>query len=267
KIIIDKKFNERKNALIVDAILGTGINRPVLGFTAEVINFLNSTLIPIISIDIPSGMLSDTKNNSTEGAIIQSELTLSFQQPKYSFLLSDNGKYCGEFIVLDIGLDREFILEAESKNLYIEKYDVASLLKKRTKYSHKGTFGHALVIGGSKGKCGAAVLAGKACLKSGAGLVTIHSSACNTIILQTSIPEAMVSEDTNPHYVSELPDMRNFNAIGFGPGLGTSEISKEILKLLFQKYNGKMVIDADGINLLSDNKTLLAFLPPLTIIT
>ena len=260
-------FSIRNESLIVDAIYGTGLNRPVSGFTGELIKTINETLIPVISIDVPSGLMPDEFQNPETSNIIYASITLSFQQPKYTFLLPETGKFCGEFIVLDIGLDNEFIKESKCENFYIERTDISSLLKKRGKFSHKGTFGHALIIAGSLGKMGAAFLSSKACLKSGAGLLTIHVPSCGTNILQNSLPEAMVSQDSNYEYLTELPELGTYNAIGFGPGIGTKEESGKVLKQIFQNYQGKLVIDADGINLLSENKTLLGFLPPLSILT
>ena len=260
-------FSERQDSILIDAIYGTGLNRAVTGLAAQVIETMNSSLIPIISIDMPSGLMTDEKTLPGERAVIRSSLTLTFQQPKYSMMLSENGRFCSDFITMDIGLDKEFISYCSCSNFFIEKNDISSLLKKREKFSHKGNYGHALIIAGSLGKSGAAVLAAKACLNSGSGLLTVHCPACSTQILQTAVPEAMVSEDSNPQHVSNLPDLSSYNAIGLGPGLGTNEDTGFILKQCIQNYSGKLVLDADGINLLAENKTLLAFLPPLTILT
>ena len=267
QLLKDEIFSEHENSIVVDAIYGIGLNKEVNGSTADIIKLLNLSGLPIISIDVPSGMYADVKQESGEKIIIQSELTLTFQQPKYNLLLSENGPFCKEFLTIDIGLDQEFLLEADCKNYTIEKKDIVSLLKKRAKFSHKGNYGHALIIAGSKGKIGAAVLASKACLKSGAGLLTVHVPASGTQILQSVLPEAMVSEDLNPQFISDSPETGKYNCVGIGPGLGTHKETELAFKQLIQKYQGNLVIDADAINLLAENKTLFAFLPPMSILT
>ena len=150
---------------------------------------------------------------------------------------------------------------------FITDEDVSSLLKIRPKFSHKGSYGHALLLAGSKGKSGSALLASKACLRSGAGLLTLHSTKDTLNALLTYLPEAMSNEDAHSDHLSEVIHPENYEALAFGPGVGLHEDTQLVLKKILNYYNGSMVIDADGLNILSENKTWLNFLRPETILT
>jgi len=252
------------NTFIIDALLGTGLNKALEGILADCIESINNSGLPVMAIDIPSGLFADQKTGHKQ--IIRAKRTFTFQRPKLSFLLSDPAPYVGEFEVLDIGLDEQFIESQQSDHHFLLAQDVRPMLAPRKKFDHKGNFGHALLLAGSKGKTGAAVLAARACLRSGAGLLTAHLPASSLSIMQTALPEAMVSADVEGDFISSLPK-GNFSAIGMGPGVGTEKETAQALKLLIQNAPAPMVLDADAINILSENKTWIAFLPPFTILT
>jgi NAD(P)H-hydrate epimerase len=252
--------------VIIDAILGTGINKPTDGLIADVIDEMNNSGQAIISIDVPSGLPIDDMM-AKKWPIVKAKTTLTFQQPKFSFLFAEGGEYVGEFRVLDIGLNRDYIASLESSYHYTEEKDITSILLKRGRYANKGTFGHSLLICGSYGKIGAAVLSSHAALRSGTGLLTIHVPQCGYSILQTSLPEAMVSADTHPDHISILPPLAAYSSIGIGPGIGKHEGTATIVKQLIQASPYPIVLDADALNILSENKTWLAFLPPRSILT
>jgi NAD(P)H-hydrate epimerase len=252
--------------IIIDAIFGTGLSKPVKGFTGELIEHLNKSMARIISIDIPSGLFGDI-NFGKKGAVIRANHTLTFQQPKLSFLFSSNACYVGDWQVLNIGLDKEFINSVKTKDFYIDISDCKSVYKPRTKFSHKGNYGSALIVSGSYGKTGAAVLSAKACLKAGVGLLTVQIPKSGYQIIQTAVPEAMVETDSCESYISDVVDIKSFNAIGIGPGIGTKAETQKVLKMLIQNSANPLVIDADAINILSENKTWLAFLPKGSILT
>lgn len=256
---------QKENAFIIDALLGTGVNKPVDGILAETIELIHKSGLPVISIDVPSGLFCDTKSEHKH--VVKAQLTLSFQRPKLSFMFSENAPFVGRFEILDIGLDEQFIESQASEYHYLHVKDIAGLLIPRQKFAHKGSFGHALLLAGSKGKAGAAVLAAKACLRSGAGLLTTHLPHSLVNIMQTSLPEAMVSVDEAVDHISALPKNGNFSAIGVGPGIGTDKETAQALKLLIQNAAAPLVFDADALNILSENKTWLAFLPPMSILT
>jgi NAD(P)H-hydrate epimerase len=253
------------STLIIDALFGIGLNKPLSGIAATLAGFLNATKLFIISIDIPSGLYAD-KPNGNNDVIVRSSVTLTFQFPKLSFLMPQNGIYVPEFKVLDIGLDKTFIQNISTPYHYITKIDLQPLLKQRAKFSHKGDFGHALLVAGAYGKMGASVIAAKACLRSGAGMLTIQTPKKGIEILQSSIPEAMVNADADEELISELPSMHKFTAVGIGPGIGTNAVTESVIKKLLN-YTLPMVFDADALNILANNKTWLSFLATDTILT
>lgn len=150
---------------------------------------------------------------------------------------------------------------------HITKEVIRGKLKPRAKEAHKGDFGHALIIAGSKGKIGSAVLASKACLRSGVGLLTVHIPACGEIVLQTAIPEAMVHIDSNDKLFSDSLDSLHFKTIAFGPGLGTAVSTQNAIHHLLSGEKIPMVIDADGLNCISLNKEWLNLIPENSILT
>ena len=254
-----------EDAIIIDAIFGSGLSRPVEGFPAEVIHKINSSKAYTIAIDIPSGLFGEDNSQNIKANIVKANLTLTFQFPKLSFLLPDNYEFVGDFEILDIGIHKEFIDRAETKCFYVTKDDIK--LKKREKFAHKGNFGHCFLYAGSYGKTGAAVLSAKACLESGAGLLTTYIPQTSYQIMQTSVNEAMCISFNDIENSFVVPDMENFNTIAIGPGIGTNRLSLAILDSLIQKAGSPMVIDADGLNLLANNKRLLKQLPVNSILT
>jgi NAD(P)H-hydrate epimerase len=270
KIEIDEweHYNKKQNNfdLIIDALFGTGLNKPTDGLSAEVITHINSLKKTIISIDIPSGLFPDD-NTFNSGNIVEASYTLTFQTPKLAFFMHENHKYVGNFYVLDIGLHANFLENVNTDKYFITLGTFKQYLLYRNPFQHKGSFKHACLIAGSKGKSGAAVLATKACLNSGVGLVTaVVPEFCYSII-QNSAPEAMCLTSGN-EFVSDLPkSIYEFDAIGVGPGIGTQLETQKMLKLFIQQYSGKLVLDADALNILSENKTWISFLKEETILT
>lgn len=256
-----------QNACVIDAILGSGLDKPVEGFLAKIIYRINTSGARIISIDLPSGLFADDNASNTKDNIIRASHTLTFNSPKLSFLFPGNAAFVGEFTVLDIGLSSDFISSVTTKDHFITKHDIKSILRPRTKFSHKGDYGHALLVAGSFGKMGAAVLAGKGCLRAGAGLLTVHIPKCGYHIMQTALPEAMAIVDEGEQFVTEVPPWSHFDAIGIGPGISREERTQTMLKLLIQNTGLPLVLDADAINILGENKTWLSFLPAGSILT
>jgi len=256
-----------RNIVIIDALLGSGLSKPVEGKLAEVIQKINSLQLPVISIDMPSGLAMDDNTGFDKRNIIKATFTLTFETPKLSFLFADNAENVGEFYILDIGIDKKFLAEQESLNNWVTQEMVAHILRPRARFSHKGTYGHALLIAGGYGKMGAAVLGAKSCLRAGAGLLTLHIPKCGYEILQTSIPEAMVMTDEEEQEFSGIKDISKYSAIGIGPGIGMSDKTAKGLKILIQQASVNMVLDADALNIISENKTWLSFLRRDSIIT
>ena len=253
--------------IIIDALFGIGLNRPPEGWVKKLIQYINKSKAFILSIDIPSGLFAD-KPITKRDTVIKSKHTLTFQNPKIAFFLPDYYDYIPSFEVLDIGLDQEFIEKQKPFGNTVGKFEAQEYYQSRSKFQHKGDFGHSLLIGGSYGKMGAIALASKATLKTGAGLVTAFIPKCGYTILQTLIPEAMTITDVLEKNISKIVIDFTPSAIGIGPGLGRDKKTSEALKL-FLKGIKKMplVIDADAINSISEDKELLKLLPKHSILT
>lgn len=251
---------------IIDALLGSGITRAAEGSFKAHIDLMNQSKAKKISIDLPSGMSDIFPIDSA--SVVKADYTLTFHLPKFPFFMYDAGPFVGDVSVLNIGLLESAFDGEKPLGHLITKKMVEINFPKRNKFSHKGTYGHALIIAGSTGKMGAAYLSAAACLKTGSGLTSVAVPKSGIDILQTSLPEAMVkiSEGTDFHS-GKLVNEFNYSAIGVGPGIGTEPETADALKLLIQNTNVPLVLDADALNLISENKTWMAFLPEGSILT
>ena len=248
-----------KEDLIIDAIFGTGLNKPIQGVTADLIQHINQSKATVVAIDIPSGMYTD--KTSKDLLTIKANHTLSFQTYKKCFLMAENEEKIGYLSILDIGLHKEFEINEPTLFTLLEKKTIQQIYRPRNKFAHKGNYGHALIMAGSYGKMGAAVLASKACLRTGVGLLSVHVPEIGYSIIQTTVPEAMTITHT-------IDDYKKYTAIGIGPGLGTTVIAKNLITDLFKNSeNNKLVFDADALNMLSVQQELLAQLPSQSILT
>lgn len=250
--------------VLIDAIFGSGLSRPVAGVYESVIEQMNGASAIKVAVDIPSGLLAD---HPSKGNVIKAHQTVSFQTPKLAFLLPENSQFVGDWIVLDIGLAKAYIDQLEGSNFLVDEDDVKKILRPRLRFSHKGTYGHALLIAGSHGKMGAGILSARAALRSGVGLLTVHVPSSGNEILQSSVPEAMTSLDENDNYFSSVPKSLNYQSIGIGPGLGKNPQSAVALGRLLKDYAKPLVIDADALNLLSENREMISLVPAGSILT
>lgn len=253
--------------VVVDGLFGSGLNKPLDGLAEKIVRKINLSWSTVISIDIPSGLFGEDNSNNNLSAVIKANHTLTFQFPKISFFFPENFQFTGDWEVLPIGLSSKAIGQTESNYFYLTKEYISGKIKKRDKFSHKGTFGHALLIAGSHGKMGAAVLSSKACLRSGVGLLTSHVPRLGYEIIQNSVPEAMTSIDTSEIIFSEVPDLATFSAIGIGPGLDKNAATQIAFKKLLQEQAGRMVIDADALNILAENQDWYRLIPENSILT
>jgi len=265
---INEKLPELINVdLIIDGLFGSGLSRPISGFPAQLIKHLNNSGIPIIAIDIPSGLMGEDNRANDPEAIIQASNTLTFQFPKLSFFFRDNERFTGKWEVLPIGLHPTGIELTATPWHYSDLKTMVSILKTRGKFSHKGTYGHALLVAGSYGKMGAAILAAKGCLRSGVGLLSVHIPRSANQIIQIAVPEAMVSLDKSENLISVIPNLSAYKAIGIGPGIGKANQTTIALELLIENYQGPLVIDADAINIISENPDIIQLISEGTILT
>lgn len=263
------KLELNVNTIIIDAIFGYGLNRPIDQDWKKIIHQINESNNSVVSIDVPSGLFCNKVNGQSD-VVVEAEITLTFQTPKLALFIKENKKYVKEFEILDISLDLESISKQPSNYNYVSQDYLPYFAFERNKFSHKYEFGHSLLVGGSYGKIGAAVLAAKSVLKSGGGLVTAYLPKCGYTIMQTAFPEAMVLTDFSDDKVTTFPDVERFDTIAIGPGLGTDEKTSGAFEQFLNEKdleNKKLVIDADGINLLSQKPELLKKLPENTILT
>ena len=258
-------------ALIIDALFGSGLSRPAEGLFARVIEALNRADATMIAIDVPSGLFTDQPTPS-DAAVMRADYTFTFQLPKLAFLLPRHQASVGQWQILDIGLDANFLDQATTSYHYTDAEALHGVRRRRTPQSHKGDYGKALLVAGSYGKMGAAVLCARACKHGGVGLLTLHVPECGYGILQTAVPEAMVVVDDHAHAVSQLaPEaLTPYDTLGVGPGLGTAEVTVAALRQLLpiaQERDLALVMDADALNICGQHCELLDQLPSRTILT
>ncbi|MBL7924904.1 MAG: NAD(P)H-hydrate dehydratase [Bacteroidia bacterium] len=254
------------DTILIDAIFGSGFNRAPEDPVNGIIRKMNQSGCKIIAIDLPSGLPGDRASDHPKD-IVRATVTLSFQVPKQVFFYAEYGEFTGEIELIDIGLDESFLREAPAIGFVPDDQDIAALLPSRPLFGHKGTFGHALLLAGSYGKAGAAILATQACLRSGAGLVTLRTPEKCVHAVQVAAPEALCSPDEELTHLTGIIKPSAYTAIGIGPGIGTDHQTGNVLKRLFQDFDVPMVLDADAMNLLAENPTWLSFLPAGCILT
>jgi NAD(P)H-hydrate epimerase len=253
--------------VIIDAIFGSGLSGPVEGLPREIIRNINNTGSAIISVDIPSGLFGEDNSLNNRDAIVKAGHTLSFQFPKLSFMFAENAEFTGKWEVLPIGLSEAAIRNTPSPFNYTARNDIAPLLIARRKFDHKGVYGHGLLVAGSKGKMGAAVLGAGAALRTGIGLLTCHIPSSGRIIMQVSVPEAMAQTDGSEDFIGAIEVSDAFCAAAAGPGLGTGTGTQKALFKFLSEFRRPLVLDADAINILSANKEWLNMLHPGVILT
>ena len=255
------------STLIIDALFGTGMNKPLSGGYAALTQFINSAKADVVAIDMPSGLMCEDNSLNSSSSIVRATHTLTFQLPKLAQILADNQEYVGQLHLLDIGLSKQGIEDADSPYHIMERIEVNRLLKPRASFGHKGTFGHALIVAGQYGMAGAAVLSAKACLRAGAGKVTVHTPLLNNSILQVAIPEAVLSHDTDNKIFTTAIDTTPYASLAIGPGIGTNKRTSLALIEQISHSAAPLILDADAINILGDHKGWISQIPQHTILT
>ena len=253
--------------LVVDGLFGSGLNKPLTGGFASLVKYVNTSPAKVVSIDIPSGLMTESNEYNVKSNIMKADVTLTLQQPKLSFLFPENQQFIGHVEVLDIGISQEGIDKTDAQFYILEKSDITPCLKRRDLFAHKGSMGHALLVAGSRGMAGAAMLAAKACLRTGVGKVTVHTPACNTLPLQIGVPEVVLDVDSDTNVVSEAVDTDCFKAMGIGPGLGTNENTAIAVIGQMRRAQCPIVVDADALNILAAHKAWLQQIPVGAILT
>jgi ADP-dependent NAD(P)H-hydrate dehydratase / NAD(P)H-hydrate epimerase len=257
----------QKNTVIVDALFGSGLKGPLQGLSAALAEHINSQACRVVSIDIPSGLHGDD-NEGFEGAVrIRAAHTLTFEFPKRSFFYPENQEYTGKWHVIPIGIHAGCMAETDSPFQFLTADDMAGRLPRRALFSHKGSFGHALLVAGSRGMLGAAIMAARACLRSGAGLLTTHLPEAGYPIVQGAVSESLFSLDTCESHWTEWPGNPKFSAVGIGPGIGTHADTLHALEAALNQVTVPLVLDADALNLLAAHPALWHRVPKNTILT
>jgi NAD(P)H-hydrate epimerase len=250
--------------VLIDAILGSGLSRPIEGELAEILHFLNECDNTVVAVDIPTGVFTDAP---TTGASIKADYTFAFEFPKLAFLFPENFHCVGDFVCRSIHLDKRYLDAADSPFYYITSDIVKKIYKKRDKFAHKGVFGHALLIMGSYGKMGAAILATRACLRAGVGLVTVHVPICGYEVMQTAVPEAMVSLDEDRFIFTKVYDLPKYSTIAIGCGLSTKNRTRNALCYMLKHMSSPTVLDADALNILGQSPDWFEYIPKNSILT
>lgn len=249
------------STLVVDGLFGTGLNKPLAGGFASLVKYINQSPAKVVSIDIPSGLMTEDNTYNIHTNIIRANITLSLQMKKLAFLFADNQQYIGRLRLLDIRLSQDFIAKTKSQYSIIEENEVRKLLIPRHDFEHKGSIGNALLIAGSYGMAGAAILSARACLRSGVGKVTVHTPRKNYNAMQTAVPEAVMQMDREETLFSEAVDAEDFDALGIGPGLGQSENTAIALIAQLRRTTAPIVADADALNILANHRAWMQQLP------
>lgn len=255
------------NMLVIDGLFGSGLNKPLAGGFASLVKYINSSPAQVVAIDIPSGLMTEDNTYNVRANIIRADHTLTLQQVKLSFLFPENQQFVGNLRVLDIRLSEEGMRKLESQYTIVEENDVRQLMLPRSPYAHKGQMGNALLIAGSYGMAGAAILAARACMRAGVGKVTVNSPKRNLPLLQVAVPEAIVQNSLEETYFAEAVDTEDFNALGIGPGLGQSEQTAIAMITQLRRTQCPIVVDADAINILANHRAWLQQLPQDIIMT
>lgn len=251
---------------VIDAIFGIGLNRPMAKWVGKLINHLNDSQAYLLSVDMPSGMFVDIPTPS-ESIVIRADFTMTFQSPKLPFFFPDTGTKVGALLVLDIGLDQTFIDKLPGLAQIVERPVAQAMYRPRGRFSHKGTYGHALLIGGSYGKMGSICMSSSACLRSGVGMASVFIPQIGYNILQTSIPEAMAITGSGQRFIENIEFDIEPAVICFGPGAGQHEKTRMAFESLLRKTQSPMLVDADGLNLLTKHHDLLDLLPKGSVLT
>jgi ADP-dependent NAD(P)H-hydrate dehydratase / NAD(P)H-hydrate epimerase len=238
---------------VIDALFGVGLKRPLSGMLAKLVRHINLAQAHVIAVDIPSGLQGENNAPENYSNCICAQQTFTFQFPKLAFFFAENNKFIGDWEVVEIGVHPKALADTPTSFYYFEQSDAAKLLKPRSKFAHKGNFGHGLLIAGSYGMMGAAILGARACLRSGVGLVSAHVPQKGYQIMQTSVPEAMLEIDDSELMYTSISDSKRFNAVAVGPGLGTKLNTQRGVLNLLETCQIPLVIDADALNCLALN--------------
>lgn len=253
--------------VVIDGLFGTGLTAPLKGGFTVIVQNINESGAYIVSIDMPSGLLAEWNTNCDRRNIVRANLTLAFKFKRLSFFFSENAEYVGTCKVLDIDFDATAIRKTSSNFFLVEEADVRRRLRKRKEFSNKYDYGTLLLAAGSYGMMGAAVLSAKAALRSGVGMVTVHSPKCGYYVLQSAVPEAVNKYDSDSSIITDVRLEHNYSAVAIGPGIGTKDDTVVAVDSLMKRYNRPCVLDADALNCIAAHPNMLESIPRMSVIT
>lgn len=256
-----------QNDVVIDGLFGSGLSQPMTGGFVALARYINDSGAYVVSIDVPSGLFGEWNSNVNRRDMIHADLTLTFQLPRLAFFFEENAEVLGEWKLLDIDLDDMKMKSLPSDFMLVEARSVRPLLHPRRPFTGKRDYGSALIFAGSTGMMGAAVMCARATIKSGAGLVTVHSARGGINILQTAVPEAMFEPDRNDHFITEMNPHYRHQAIAIGPGIGTNDATQNALEALLRNSSSPLLLDADALNCISKRPSMLQLIPAKSIIT
>ena len=253
--------------IVIDGLFGTGLTAPLKGGFTMLVQGINDSNAFVVSIDMPSGLLAEWNLNNDRRNIIRADLTLAFKFKRLAFFFAENADYVGVCKVLDIDFDPEAIRKTPGSYYLVEEADVRRRLRKRKEFSNKYDYGTLLLVAGSYGMMGAAVLSAKAALRSGVGMVTVHSPRCGFSILQNAVPEVINQYDNDSTVVTDIRLNHNYSTVAIGPGIGTKEDTVNAIDSLLKRYNQPCVLDADALNCIALRPNILESIPKMSVIT
>lgn len=262
-----KPFVITPDMVVIDGLFGSGLNKPLTGGFAALVKMINKSKAKVFSIDIPSGLMGENNSFNSPDTVIHADRTFCIQLDKLAFYFRENRQFTGEITKVNIGLSDKAIAAADTNFETIEESYVKSLIKPKSRFCDKNDNGRGLLVAGSHCMSGAAVMAARACLRSGIGVLSVHVPQLSTVILQTLVPEAIVSEDIHEQIFTRVPDVSHYDSVGVGPGLRRDELTAEGLEDLMSHCRTPMVIDADAINIIAGDIDLLKLVPQNSILT
>ncbi len=255
------------NHLVIDGLFGPGIKEGLKGGYRTLVQYINDSGATVVSIDVPSGMFGDSNPFAVNRDIIHADLTLAIQFPRIAFFNPDNAELVGEWKIIDIGMNETSIRNTQARHHLIEADEIKSLLKSRPLHCSKADFGAGLLIAGSYGMMGAAVLGARGAIRSGIGKLTVQSPKCGYQIMQSSVPDVLYQYNKGEYYITQLEVDKPFDAVAIGPGIGTNDATLQALENFLLARTSPVILDADALNCIARKPTLLNSVPVLSIIT
>jgi NAD(P)H-hydrate epimerase len=257
----------QKKSIVVDALFGSGLSRKLEGLSAGLVNYINQSGCRVISVDIPSGLFGEDNSQNSGDGIIHAADTLTFEFPKRAFFYAENEQFTGKWHLIPIGLHQAIKDLKETEFFYTVADDIRGKLRKRKVFSHKGSQGHALLIAGSYGMMGAAILSARSCLRTGTGLLTTHVPKAGYPVIQIAVPESIYSIDHDELHFTSVLSFDKFSAVGAGPGLGTDALTVTAIENILKNCKKPLVLDADALNIIAETTNFTQLLPENTILT